>query len=344
MAGAYLLTPFCFDIRTMFWLVAIIATLLIAAALMWYVRRLTRCTPEYRSGYAVNVQHHDAWVERLEHCVTMQDSNGYSSTHTEVEYRPHRELWLMELNTGEYVRISREAFEECAKVWGGEGHAIYPDHPNRISGGGGRLFLWNEVYGDSVTCTYLGEYVNHIRNANIRRPEQMDSDTASALGLIDYPEVDERYMECDVVLVSNRLSGRVDISAREQRALQLVNAHYGELKQIHIFVLLFDACDTSEIVDRQRAYWHGGGKNEFVVALGVDIECDVALVRWCNTFSWSMDSALSIATKEWFVEHPELNIEEFAEWLGASVDLWRRREFSEFEPRGYKFVRWLKRG
>lgn len=329
----------------MLWAVVISVVVLLVVVVLWRVWRLRRTTKEYLSGYAVNVQYHFPWVERLEHCVTVQDSNGYSSTHTEFEYRPHQEMWIMELNTERYVRISREAFEECVKVWGGEGHEVYPEHPNRISGGGGRLYLWNEVYEDSVTHTYLGDYVNHLRNSKplFARPD-IDAERAHDLGLIDYPAVDERYLESDVVLISPKLSGRVDISPRAQRSIQLLNGHYGDSHEIHIFVLLFDADDTEAVAEQQKIYWQEGNKNEFVVCLGVDVEHDVPLVRWCCPFSWSADMALSTATKEWFVSHPELNVEEFAEWLRPNLDLWHRRQFSEFKPRVCKVAKWSKRG
>lgn len=329
----------------MFWTVVISVVVLLVVVLLWRAWRSRRTTHEYLSGYAVNVQYHYPWVERLEHCVTMQDSNGYSATHTEFEYRPHQEMWIMELNTEKYVRISREAFEECVRMWGGEGHEIYPEHPNRISGGGGRLYLWNEVMEDSVTHTYLGEYVNYLRNSKplVARAE-IEAERAQSLGLVDYPAIDERYLESDVVLLSPKLSGRIDISPRAQRSIQLLNGHYGDRHQIHIFVLLFDANDTEAIAEQQRIYWQGGNKNEFVLCLGVDAECDEPLVRWCRTFSWSADDALGLATEQWFAEHTKFSIEEFAEWLRPNLDLWRRRQFREFEPRLCRLSKWSKRG
>ena len=88
-------------------------------------------------------------------------------------------------------------------------------------------------------------------------------------------------MDHDPVLVQPGLDAS-DININQQ-SIRRVNAFCGHDNQIHVFVLLFKASEGIEIAYRQRSYWKGFNKNEFVVCLGMDGNS----VKWCQPMSWT---------------------------------------------------------
>ena len=79
-----------------------------------------------------------------------------------------------------------------------------------------------------------------------------------------------------------------------------------------------------------------------MVCLGVDVEENS--VRWCKAFSWCDTPLLEAATESWFVEHPELDIKAYTEWLRENMELWKRKEFKDFAYLGKSLsptAKWL---
>lgn len=188
-------------------------------------------------------------------------------------------------------------------------------------------------------------YINYVLNSNsIFRQQSVSADEAATLGLIDYPSHDSRLFDHNVILGSPKLPQWVKFSNRTQHAFQLINAFAGQRRQIHIFILVFDASQDVATALKQRAYWNGGNKNEFTVCLGVDFsatdstsggaEDSRATVRWCKAFSWCDIPKLESATESWFIEHRELSLGDYAEWLGQHLNLWKRKNFSDFKYLG----------
>lgn len=100
---------------------------------------------------------------------------------------------------------------------------------------------------------------------------------------------------------------------------------------IHIFIILFEASEGVEVALKQRAYWHGGNKNEFTVCLGVENGTDV---KWCKAFSWCDAPALESATESGFINNPTFNLAAYARWLRGNIHLWKRKEFKDFKYLG----------
>lgn len=315
--------------------------------ILWLVMRRASRTKEYLSGYALNVQHHEPWVEKVERTETYTDSRGNTKTRTIVEYHHHPDVWVMPLNTGAGTYISPDVYNHYRAKWGTPEQWIDPPHINCVSGGGGQLYEWNGVYEDAATHTYKGLYVNYVVNSNsIFRKEKLRKDDVENYGLIDYLKIERRYLEQEVVLRSPKLPEWVRFSNKSQRAFQLINAFAGKKHQIHIFVLIFDAAQGLLTALKQQAYWKGGNKNEFVVCLGVDLsqidpkksvnENPPATIRWCKAFSWCDAPRLESATESYFLEHKELHLLPFAEWLRGQLHLWKRKEFKDFKYLGVR--------
>jgi hypothetical protein len=318
------------------WWVYLVLLALVELFLWLIIRRASR-TKEYLSGYAVNIQHHEPWVERVVRTETYTDSKGNTRTRQVVEYHHHPDVWLMELNTGIEVYISSKTYHHYRRIWDMPEHWINPPHINCVSGGGGQLYEWNGVHEDAATHTYKGLYINYVTNSNsIFRLEKVTKKDVEEYGLIEYPKFDSSLLETDVILCSPNLPEEMAFSDTKQRYFHLINAFAGSKRQIHIFVLVFDAKQGIATALKQQAYWQGGNKNEFVVCLGIDCESKSSqpTVEWCKAFSWCDAPRLESATESYFIEHKALDMRDFASWLAVNLDLWKRKEFSDFKYLG----------
>lgn len=326
--------------------------------ILWAIIRRGSYTREYLSGYALNVQHHEPWVERVERIETYTDSKGNVHQRRVVDYVHHPDRWLMPLNTGRYVDVHPDVYNEFRLLWATPEVLINPPHINCVGGGGGQLYEWNNNYSDAATHTYTGHYINYLANSrSIFRKEKVSPQDAETYGLIDYPKYSSRHLEHPVVLGSLKLPEWVEIAPEVQREFCLINAFAGHDREIHIFILLFDAAQGIATALKQQAYWNGGNKNEFVVCLGVDFAgckpSDVptdtptdtptdspsgvnvcATVKWSKAFSWCDAPRLEAATESYFIAHKELDLRGYAEWLRNNLELWKRKEFSDFKYLG----------
>lgn len=308
---------------------AFLAALTVCEVLIYMALRRAHRVVEYLSGYAIEVEHHEAWTEKVVTYVSYRDSSGNMQTRRQVSYVYHPDVWLATLNTGE---------EE-----------IFPPHVNCVSGGGGQACRFSGRYDDGVTCTYKGLYENYVRNSNsIFKLNRVSKSEARRLGLVEYPSFDDSALDIDAVLVAPsavKIIGE-DVRVR-QRDIQLINAYEGERREIHIFVLLFDAAQGVQVAIKQREYWRGGNKNEFVLCLGISGNSDdteLPKVEWSKGFSWCDAPRLESASESWFIENPKLDLEAYAGWLRDNLSLWKRKEFSDFKYLGRKLSskrRWL---
>ena len=92
----------------LWWIYLIMAV--VSELLLWLIMRRASRTQEYLSGYALNVQHHEPWVERVERTETYTDSRGNTRTRRMVDYRYHPDVWVMPLNTGNSTYISSAVY------------------------------------------------------------------------------------------------------------------------------------------------------------------------------------------------------------------------------------------
>lgn len=327
---------YLFQNKDYWWLY--ILMLVISEAILYALIRRASKKPEYLSGYAVNVQHHEAWTERIITTETYTDREGRTQTRQSVRYVEHPEEWLMLLNTGEWQYISPSAYDSCRQVWRTQMQEIDPPHNNCVSGGGGQLYDWDGRYETAATCTYKGLYINYVTHSkSIFRHDRPLIWEQEKLGLIHYPKFRKNALDIDPVLTSPSVTDYT-ASSDDQRAIQLINAIYGQKKQIHVFILIFDGNQSIETALKQKAHWDGGNKNEFTVCLGIlpDSDGKGPTVKWSKAFSWSDIPSLETATESWFIANPKLDIPAYAEWLRKNLNLWKRKEFKDFKYLGVK--------
>jgi len=158
-------------------------------------------SPEYLSGYAVSVEHHEAWTERVIITETYTDGKGNTKTRTRVTYVYHPDKWLIAFNTARVEEINKGLYREIISTWDASPIPIFPLHINCVSGGGGQRYDWDSLREHAFTSTYKGLYTNYIINSNsIFKSGVVTNETARELGLVDYPSFNG--MESEAVLKS----------------------------------------------------------------------------------------------------------------------------------------------
>ena len=299
-----------------------------AEGLVFLVFYLKTHATEYLSGYVTRVEHHYAWVERRETTEYKTDRNGKSYTVKKVEYIDHPPEYYYFLNTGKQRGTSSNYFWNMCKRWGtGRSHiSVY--HPNCVRGGGGEACYWDGREYNTDTETYTHRYRNPVKNSHsVFRGQRISKEQAQKLGLFDYPAASG---EQQVVLPSAGLKYTGDLS-NANFELQHLNAFCGSLHEIHAFILLFPAKAGVGIALKQRDYWEGCNKNEFVVCLGVSGK----KVEWCHTLSWMDEPKLDVAVKDYFLQNDTPSLTSFVLWLRDNIHLWKRKEFKDFKYLGW---------
>lgn len=287
---------------------------------------------EYLGGYITKITHYDAWDEWVTRTCTRRVPNGtdgkghtkYRTESYDCSYRDfHPERWKYTNNRGhEEYFYSEQEFLDAKHELGNPQMVFREMHrPYYRIDGDAQDYFYDGTVEHVRALTDSHSYKNKlIHSKSIFKYEEISSEEAHKLGLFDYPEIESYDQE--VVL-------GIDVSYVTGKKFKYINAIYGAPKQIRVYILAFKNKPYS-ISEKQKAYWQGGNKNEFVVCLGYDAK--TRKINWCNPFSWSDKPMLEVATKRFFREHPHVAyLGDYAEWLPKHLDLWKRKEFKDFD-------------
>lgn len=336
-----LIVALCCGLDPESWLAYLLITAAAEGLLYVLLSRLSSAT-EFLSGYVNNVVHLNAWTEKVVKTVTKHDSKGHSYTTDEVRYVKHPDEWFWHLNTGYKQSISETLFLEMCNRWGTEIQYFNTNHQNCVSGGGGEECFWNGNELDTQTVTYTHRYKNPVRYSDsLFKSNFIDKTQVQQLGLFEYPQV-SRFGDQKVILYDDNLPEPPCYESANAE-LQRLNAFMGSTHEIHVFILLFQAEKGVEIAQKQRDYWKGLNKNEFMVCLGVSDQ----KVKWCEALSWMDLPNLSLETREYFIKNEDLNLLHFVKWLRDHLDSWKRKEFKDFQylgtnmSKGKSYLYWI---
>lgn len=314
---------------------------LLTALIHWLMYRSRISDDEFLGSYINKVTHEEAWTELvyyIERVPCGRDSNGnvlYKNVQR-VRHVFHPELWEMFSSYGTVQRISRSYYDHIRSTWGTPESRLHFTGANIMGGVRfGQAYTFEDILSSYASeenpllsadfsnrffpLTEEHEYENKVRNSHsIFKFEEISAKRARELGLFDYPPVRHNYQEC--------ILGR-QFPEEVHRQYELFNAWFGFRHQLHVFILCFDASKGMGIAEKQRAYWEGGNRNEFIVCLGLDGDT----VRWCHAFSWMDEPVLSVKAEAYFREHDQLDLRAFCTWLQENVSLWKRKDFHDFD-------------
>jgi len=287
---------------------------------------------EYYGGYMVKITHYDEWDEWVVKTCTREvpdgvDEKGNTKYRTETydcSYRDyHPERWTYLTNTGhEHHFCEKSEFDRAMRELG------YPKmkfkemnrHYYTIDGDA-QEYYWDGAVQHIRPLVDTHHYKNKINCSNsVFNFEEINDEEAKEIGLYDYPKIIDD--DQDVIL-------GIKPSAVTHKEFKYINSVYGPKKQFRMYVLIYPD-KPLDISEKQKSYWKGGNKNEFIICLGYNTK--TGLITWCNPFSWCDKPELEVATKRYFREHPRLaNLYQYPNWLRKHLYLWKRKEFKDFE-------------
>lgn len=286
---------------------------------------------EYLGGYITKITHYDEWDEWIHKTCTRQvpcgrDSKGHTIYRTETydcsyrEYHPERWTYTDNYNREEYF-YNKSYFDAAMRELGYPKMVFRDMHRNyyRIDGDAQDYFydgtvqhirplVWSETYRNKILASH-----------SIFKFEDIDDEEADSLGLFRYPDVNDN----DQAVILGFKAGK-----KVHKQYKYINSVYGSKKQFRIYVLVFRD-KPLEISEKQKSYWQGGNKNEFVLCLGYNTK--KGTIDWCNPFSWCDKPELEVATKRYFRDHPKMDLSEYPQWLENHLHLWKRKEFKDFD-------------
>lgn len=286
---------------------------------------------EYLGGYMTKITHYDEWDEWIHRTCTRQvpcgrDSKGntiYRTEHYDCSYREyHPERWCYTDNYNREDYFYNKAEFDRAMAELGYPKSVFRDmhrHYYRIDGDAQDYFYDNSI-PHLRPLVWEHSYKNKIQASHsIFKFEDISDSEADSLGLYRYPNVTD--YDQDVVL-------GFKCGKEVHKRYKYINSMYGARKQFRMYVLVFRN-QPLEISEKQKSYWQGGNKNEFVICLGYNTK--TGRIDWCNPFSWCDKPDLEIATKRYFRENPKMNLANYPMWLESHLNLWKRKEFKDFE-------------
>lgn len=308
--------------------VSILFTLLLRAC---FIASLETDT-EYLGSYITRITHYDEWDEWIHRTCTRTVHDGYDKDGNEItheeeydcsyrEYHPECWTYMTSGSKWEHYFCNKREFDRAMAELGYPKMVFRDMHRNyyRIDGDAQDYFYDGTVehiraYVESHT------YKNKIiASKSLFRFEDISDNEADSLGLFRYPKI----VDDDQDVVLGFKCGKA-----VHKKYKYINSIYGAKKQFRIFVLVFRN-KPIEISEKQKSYWQGGNKNEFVLCLGYNTK--TGRIDWCNPFSWCDKPELEVATKRYFREHPRMDLSKYPEWLEANLKLWKRKEFKDFE-------------
>ncbi len=308
----------------------------ITGLMHWLMYRHRVGATEFLGSFVYELRHDDAWTEVEEYYETRTDSKGNTYEVKRKRYIHHPEEWHLYTSIGSCISITHSYYEHLAEVWQTRCH-LGNIYGSDIVGG---VRYYQEYHYDDVlnSCsshnpfkdvrvfktmepiTEEHRYVNKIRNSNsIFKFEKISKDEAEQIGLWDYPELSG--LDMSPILGLN-------VDNKTDAYYRLLNAYYGSHYQIRFFFLFYDSTKYDiDIVEKQRAYWYGGNKNEFVVCIGHKD----GVVDWCRAFSWMDEPVFAVKLEGYLRDNPTLDMMKMHSWICSNLSHWKRKEFSDFD-------------
>lgn len=294
-----------------------------------FMRRLTYAT-EYLGSIITSIHYEEPWTELVRRTRTYTDKNGKTHTTTYIEHRYHPEQHYFFTTTGSRFDTDDEYFAEVRSIWSVEPR-FDQWRGSQIRGGVryGHHYSFEDLPipqtenpNNWIPVTETHRYKNKIHNSNsIFRFQEIGEHLKEKYGLFDYPHITGYDAPC-ILSRFHTVPTSADVMFRR------FNGRFAPEAQMRLYILLFDAAlgpGTSEI---QRAYWHGGNKNEFTMCLGLD---EAGKIVWARTFSWADEQTLERETDMWLMQHPVLDWESFYNWLRLNIHRWNRKQFKDFD-------------
>ncbi len=291
---------------------------------------------EYFGNYTTKVIYYEPWDEEVPcrhpiYCTESYECGDGKTSRTctrqyecghehlyDVDY--HTEHWNKEDNSGNEWSISSNEYNVLKNRFSSKTYFVELNRDYHSIDGNAYHTDWKGESEKSDVLTTEHSYTNKIRcSHSIFKFEDIDEKTKKLWNLYDYPTVSNSSQ-------SILLGGKADPVT--ERKLQYLNGYYGATKQFRMYVMIFKN-QSIESAFKQRSYWEGGNKNEFIVCIGTD---KVGKLDWVKCFSWMDKPELEVEVETYFRESKEINFTKFSDWMPKQIEQhWHRKPFKDFD-------------
>ncbi|MCH5223218.1 MAG: hypothetical protein J1E82_04190 [Muribaculaceae bacterium] len=285
---------------------------------------------EYLGSLVKTVHFEESWTELIETTEYKKDSHGTSYAVRSVREKYHPRKYYFHTTRNTKFKTDGVFYKYVLGKWGKSPQSLWWSG-NHIKGGKrygeccSAVYSGFETYDNPkwVSITEKHKYINPIKNSNsIFRFIDISNKEAKELGLYFYPEINQH--DAPSILYDNFITvPDIEILNKFRR----FNAAFGPQVQMRLYILIFDYMKGIEIAEKQKLFWKGGNKNEFVICLGLTSKNEV---KWSYVFSWSDEQNLEVETSQWFLKNKELDLNKFYDWFLHKYKEWKRKEFTDF--------------
>lgn len=290
---------------------------------------------EYFGNYVTETRYYEDWDEWITKtcyrdvpCGTDKDGHTkYCSESYDCSYRDyHPEHWTIVTNDGNEHSVSEKYYNELVSKFGTGKHFHNMNRHYYTNDGDMFYTKYNDliIYNSSFEPYFSKHtYENKIQaSASVFNFPEVKEKDVKDYNLFEYPEI--KYDNS----FNSILTHGYKVSESAQKKFDWINGKLGLQKQVHVWVLLFNANERRSVY-MQRGYWKGGNKNEFIVCLGMNKDGSVA---WYEPMGWSKNKMIEIETRNYVLKSGKLNLEEFGDFMYVQVQKnWTRTSFGEFD-------------
>jgi hypothetical protein len=312
-----------FNKKMVWWeyVVLILPSILFALLMQIIMVSVNAYDTEYLGSYVTKITYYEPWDEMVRVRHTRTNSDGEEEVYYTWEREYHSERYTyMDNESGWEHHLSKNQYETIKKRLGD--NSVFRDmHRNyhRIDGDAYDIF-WDKTIEKLYDITTEHSYKNKVKSSHshtIFKHINISKEEADSLGLYEYPPIK--------IMNQNPIIGK-NLPDKDIQRIKYINAIYGKTKQFRTYILIYENKNI-EISELQKSYWQNGNKNEFIVCLGVIRDS----VVWSNAFSWCDEPKLEVLTRDYFINNPKLNIDEYGRWLQTQMPKWERKEFEDFD-------------
>lgn len=319
--------------ETVWWeyIVLIVPSTLIAILIKFCMVSYEVSSTEYLGSYVNKITHYDDWDEWIVKRCTRQVACGrtpkgrtiYRSESYDCSYKQnHDDEWYMTDNSNNDIEIGKDEFHRIKNIWKTPEVFLDMNRHYYTKDGDAQYYTWDNNENTIRTLTKTHKYENKVKvSKSVFNFESISEKEAKELNLFDYPEI-KNYDQ-------NPVLGYKRNNSLDTKKVQYINGMYGKTNQFRLYMICFYN-QNMDIAFKQKSYWVGGNKNEFVVCVGLDSLTNKVL--WSKAFSWEDKPTLETYTEQYFVGEEYFNISKYCDWLKPRIaSQWKRKNFEDFD-------------
>jgi len=272
---------------------------------------------EYWNSYCLNSTYYEYWNEWIiKKCCAEEDTNGNCIEWEDCSYEEeHQAYWEVVDNIGKTHKYDQCSFEQAAKIWNNRKFMdMHRDYHTKD--GDAYITKYDGIFEHTIPICEQHTYKNKVQcSRSVFNFENVDTSEIRIYGLFSYPDCNK--------FNYNPLLGIINDSANYR--LRCHNSYLGNLKQVHMMVLVFNN-QPYQVALKQEQLWKKGNKNEFILCIGIKDN----KITWTYIISWTDEELLKINVAK-KAKKMEYNLTAIIDMMAKEVNNnFVRKKFADF--------------